>query len=113
MKVFGFYNNCYWMMLSSIEEVRENLNPFILSRSKEYIVNSLKEGKFIWVNEAGGFHASDIEDKKDLIALNDFPTNEHRETYLQAKLKLISCEFLNDDSFVENCEFYFGGRGKV
>ena len=92
-KIFGFYNGCYWLMIMSLEELNKNLSR--INHLREQIPQFkeiLKSGNTIFVNRAGGWHIGDIEEKRDLIACDEFPTPQERVIYLKAKAEVeIDC----------------------
>ncbi|MEK6829829.1 MAG: hypothetical protein AABY15_06950 [Nanoarchaeota archaeon] len=88
-KIFGFYNDCYWMMIMTLEDLYKNLNRINhLQNQIPQFKEALAEGKTIFVNRAGGWHTGDIEEKKDYIALDNFPTADDRLRYLSERIIL-------------------------
>ena len=67
MNKFGILNNCYWMLISTVEKAREHMNPLYFTMNEEYVVRSIEAGKVIAVNEASGFHAGKLDDYTDIV----------------------------------------------
>jgi hypothetical protein len=87
MKLFGFYNGVYWMIISSIQEL-ENVRVNVLDSGIEFMKKELAVGRYVFVNDAGGWHTGELEDKKDILASDIFPTINDAIRVGQEKLEL-------------------------
>lgn len=83
--LFGFYNGCYWLCIQSIDELVAHLDNIIHQRKMEdFFLQQLLSGKTIFVNDCGGWHCGDLDEKKDFIVSERFPTAKQRKAYLTA-----------------------------
>ena len=97
MNIFGYMNGCYWKMLSTIEEIKQELSSMAFESVLRggYAQRILDEGGYIWVNQSGGFHGGKIEEKTEILASEDFPSLQDRVEYLKNRLDLeiqFACE---------------------
>lgn len=76
MKKFGILNGCYWMLLNTMEDVVEHMEPLYLKKNLEYVINSLQSGKVIAINKACGFHAGNMDDYTDIVEAEAYPQVE-------------------------------------
>ena len=73
MKLFGFYNGTYWMIISNLKEI-DGVRVNVLESGLQHMRNELEAGRYVFVNNAGGWHTGDLEDKHLLMASDVFPT---------------------------------------
>ena len=76
MKLFGFYNKVYWMIISSIQELEQEMESInALESGFEFMKRELAAGRCVFVNQMGGWHTGDFEDKRhEMMASDKFPT---------------------------------------
>lgn len=90
MRVFGFLNGCYWMLLDNLEDVIKHMNPALLEdeRTMNYVVNSLSVGMIIAINNSGGYHAGEKRDYTEKIyaKCGVFPTALDRVAVMRKEL---------------------------
>lgn len=88
--LFGFYNGCYWLCISSLEALIQALDKFhFTNHDEDLYLSLLLQGHTIFLNEAGGFHYGKLTDKKDFISKGrdeGFPTKFERMKYLEEAL---------------------------
>jgi len=71
---FGTYNNCTWLCLSNKEELDRAMDKFrFTNNDKSRYVELINAGDTVFVNNAGGYHYGDINEKTDLVECNNFP----------------------------------------
>jgi len=73
MKKFGILNDCYWMLLETLADVMEHMNPLYYERNEDYVIDSLAKGRVIAINHAGGFHAGSLEDYTNIQQSEGYP----------------------------------------
>lgn len=88
MKLFGFYNGVYWMIISSIQEL-EDIKVNVLDSGIEFIKKELAAGRYVFVNNADGWHTGELEDKKNILASDKFPTINDAVRIGNEKLELL------------------------
>lgn len=82
---FGFYNGCYWLIISTVEQLAYALeNMGMTSYDFDNYVRILSDYQVIYLNEAGGYHQGKIQnshtDKTQIIVKDNhnFPTKLDR-----------------------------------
>jgi len=95
-RLFGFYNGCYWMLLSTMEQAIEVLPQLYIEKNLDYIVKSLMAGDVIAVNEAMGFHAGELNDYTQQIEQDHVIYPD-----LMARVEVMKSELLTDVNQLE------------
>jgi hypothetical protein len=90
---FGFYNGCYWLIISTAEQLAYALeNMKMTSYDVDNYVRILSSYQVIYLNAAGGYHMGKIQDAhtdKTQIIVKDnhfFPTKLDRVEVMKAEL---------------------------
>ncbi len=90
---FGFYNGCYWLIISTAEQLVYALeNMRMTQQNIDVYTEALVNNKVIYLNEAGGYHTGKIQemhtDKTQIIVKNNhrFPTKMDRVEVMKAEL---------------------------
>jgi hypothetical protein len=88
---FGFLNECYWMIISTAEQLEFALAHMRMTNlAVEHYLETLADNKVIYLNEAGGYHTGRIQntDKTQIIVKEDsrFPTKMDRVEVMKAEL---------------------------
>ena len=91
MKLFGFYNKVYWMIISSIQELEQEMeNISALESGFEFMKRELAAGRCVFVNQMGGWHTGDFEDKRhEMMASEKFPTIQDAIRINNAKIEIL------------------------
>ena len=90
---FGFYNGCYWLIISTAEQLVYALeNMKMTSYDTENYVKILNSFQVIYLNENGGYHTGKIQnahtDKTQIIVKDNqcFPTKMDRVEMMKTEL---------------------------
>lgn len=94
---FGFYNGCYWLIISTAEQLVYALeNMRMTQQNIDVYLDTLANNKVIYLNEAGGYHTGNHTgriqdmhtDKTQIIVKNNhrFPTKMDRVEVMKAEL---------------------------
>jgi myo-inositol catabolism protein IolC len=91
MKLFGFYNKCYWMIISSIQELENEIENILASESSfDFMRKEIAAGRCVFVNQAGGWHTGEFEDKRhEMVASEKFPTIYDAIRIVDARLEVL------------------------
>jgi len=92
-RLFGHFNGCYWMILSSAKEVMTEIGH--INSTADVLLKQIEKGRFIYVNSEGGWHMGDLSSMKEFIMSERFPTAQDRVNYLKARIQVdidISCD---------------------
>jgi hypothetical protein len=90
---FGFYNGCYWLIISTAKQLEFALAHMKMTQQNvDVYVEALSNYKAIYLNEAGGYHTGRIQDvhteKTQLIVKDNsrFPTKMDRVEVMKVEL---------------------------
>jgi hypothetical protein len=90
---FGFYNGCYWLIISTAEQLQFALeNTRMTQKSIDVYIDTLNNLQVIYLNEAGGYHMGKIQnmhtDKTQIIVKDNigFPTKWDRVEVMKKEL---------------------------
>jgi len=90
---FGFYNGCYWLIISTAEQLVYALeNMRMTQQNIDVYVDALSKFRVVYLNEMGGYHTGRVQEvhtEKTQIIVKDnceFPTNMDRVEMMKAEL---------------------------
>lgn len=90
---FGFYNGCYWLIISTAEQLVYALqNMRMTNDDVDHYVKILNNYQVIYLNEMGGYHTGKVQnvhtDKTQIIVKDNkrFPTKLDRVEVMKAEL---------------------------
>lgn len=99
---YGKLNSGWWMLVDNMEEVEMNLNHAISKNMLEHIGEVFRNGGYVAINEAGGYHTGELSDYSDVYEGDRFPKDKPASKEFESKINLKNKAFLRSElSIVE------------
>lgn len=88
---FGFLNGCYWLIISTAEQLEYALENMRIARlGIDHYLETLSKNEVIYLNKAGGYHTGRLRNSlhTQLIEKTDseYPTKMDRVEVMKAEI---------------------------
>ena len=98
---FGFYNGCYWLIISTAEQLVFAIENMRMTNTEIGIyLEALNNFKVIYLNEMGGYHTGKVqtvEEDKTQIIVRDLPIFPSKLD----RVEVMKVELLNEINSIE------------